>query len=154
MTPQEKLDIAGEIMALNAAYWHEVDRQKGENAHAFFTEDGLFTTTLRQFLGRKEISAYYQWRQERETTRTTRHLIANQHVEVQDASHATSNWILMLHAADGDPVLPSQPAMMIADVHDLCERGADGCWRYASRTITAVFKRDAPATGRGDPPFP
>lgn len=154
MTPREKLDIAGDLMALNAAYWHEVDRQKGANAHDFFTEDGLLTTTLRRIAGRTEIIAYYQWRQARETTRTTRHLIGNQHVEVQDASHATNDWILMLHAADRDPVLPSQPAMMIADVHDVCERGTDGCWRYASRTITAVFKSDVSTTGRGDPPLP
>jgi len=36
---------------------------------------------------------------------------------------------------------------MIADVHDVCQRGPDGLWRYVSRTITAIFKSDTPTTG-------
>lgn len=154
MTPPERLNIASEITALNAAYWHEVDRKNGANAHDFFINDGLFTTSLRRIAGKTELIAYYQWRQAREKSRTTRHLIANEYVQVQDADHATADWILILHAADGEPVLPVRPPVMIADVHDVCVRGADGRWRYASRTITAAFKGDTPTTDRGDPPLP
>ena len=147
MTPQEKLNIASEIAALNADYWYEVDRQKGVSAHEFFTEDGVFTTSLQTRTGRDAIVAYYEGRQARTQTRTARHVITNQRVVVQDADHATGDWILMLHAADGEPVLPSRPAIMVADVHDVCLRGDDGRWRYVSRTITAVFKSDTPTTG-------
>ena len=147
MTPQEKLTIAAEITALNADYWYEVDRQKGAKAHEFFVEDGVFTTSLQQRSGRAAIIEYYQGRQARPKARTARHVITNQRVVVQDADNATGDWILLLHAADGEPVLPSEPAIMIADVHDVCRRGADGRWRYVSRKISAVFKSDTPTTG-------
>lgn len=147
MTPQEKLTIAAEVAALNAEYWYEVDRQKGVRAHEFFVEDGVFTTSLQQRSGRAAILSYYQGRQARPKARTARHVITNQRVVVQDADNATGDWILLLHAADGEPVLPSEPAIMIADVHDVCRRGADGRWRYVSRTIQAVFKSSTPTTG-------
>ena len=147
MTPQETLNIAAEITALNAEYWYEVDRQKGVRAHEFFVEDGVFTTSLQQRSGRVAILAYYQGRQARPKARTARHVITNQRVVVQDADNATGDWILLLHAADGEPVLPSEPAIMIADVHDVCRRGSDGRWRYVSRTIQAVFKSSTPTTG-------
>jgi len=147
MTPQEKWHIAAEIETLNVEYWLDVDRHQGTQAHAFFVEDGVFTTSLKSRTGRAAIMGFYQGRQAREKVRTARHVITNQLVVVQDADHATGDWILLLHAADGAPVLPSQPAIMIADVHDVCQRGADGHWRYVSRTITAIFKSDTPTTG-------
>lgn len=147
MTPQEKLQIAAEVAALNAEYWYEVDRNKGARAHEFFVEDGVYTTTQKRRVGRPAIIEFYQGRQAREQTRTARHVITNQRVVVQDADNATGDWVLMLHAADGEPVLPSVPAILIADVHDVCRREADGQWRYVSRTIAPVFKSDAPTTG-------
>jgi ketosteroid isomerase-like protein len=147
MTPQEKQQVAAEIEALNVDYWLEVDRRQGARAHEFFVEDGVFTTSLKSRTGRAAIKEFYQGRKAREEVRTARHVIANQRVLVQDADNATVDWILLLYAADGAPVLPSQPAIMIADVHDACRRGEDGVWRYASRTISAIFKSDTPTTG-------
>ncbi|MES2184881.1 MAG: nuclear transport factor 2 family protein [Pseudomonadota bacterium] len=147
MTAQEKLQIAAEIADLNVEYWYDVDRRNGAGAHGFYTEDGVFTTSLKSRTGQAAIQAFYQGRQAGEKARTARHVITNQRVLVQDTDNATSDWILLLHAADGAPVLPSVPAIMIADVHDVCRRGADGCWRYRSRTISAVFKSDTPTTG-------
>ncbi len=147
MTPSEQRDIAADIAALNIDYWFEVDRHQGARAHTFFTEDGVFTTSLKSRAGHAEIAAFYTGRQSRGAVRTARHVVANERVRVADADNATADWILLLHAADGAPVLPSLPAIMIADVHDVCRRGADGRWRYRSRTITAVFKSDTPTTG-------
>jgi hypothetical protein len=147
MTPQEHALIAHEIEALNADYWHEVDREDGRQAHRFFTEDGDFTTSLRTRTGHAEIEAFYRSRQAGAQPRTARHVATNLRVRAADRDHAQADWILLLYAADGAPVLPSEPAIMIADVHDVCVRGADGTWRYASRTISAVFKSDKPTTG-------
>ena len=147
MTPQEKWRVAAEIEALNVEYWLDVDRHQGAKAHEFFVEDGVFTTSLKSRTGRAAIMEFYQGRQARAKVRTARHVITNQRVIVQDTNNATGDWILLLHAADGGPVLPSLPAIMIADVHDVCQRGTDGLWRYVSRTITAIFKSDTPTTG-------
>jgi hypothetical protein len=147
MTPSEERNAAVEIAALNVDYWWEVDRHEGACAHEFFTEDGVFTTSMKSRTGHAEIAEFYRGRQSRGTPRTARHVIANERVRVQDADNATSDWILLLHAADGEPVLPSRPAIMIADVHDVCRRDADGRWRYRSRRIAAVFKSDTPTTG-------
>jgi hypothetical protein len=147
MTALEKLQIAAEIAALNVEYWFEVDRNNGQRAHEFYTVNGVLTTSLKSRTGQAAIQAFYQGRQARDDVRTARHVIANQRVLVQDEDNATMDWLLLLHAADGEPVLPSVPAIMIADVHDVCQRGADGRWRYQSRTISAVFKSDTPTTG-------
>lgn len=146
MTPLETMLITAQIEALNFNYWLEVDRRDGQNAHSYFVEDGVFTTSLRSRQGRAQIAAFYQGRQA-PGPRTARHVVANHLVTVVDAHNASADWMLLLHAADGAPVLPSEPAIMIADVHDVCRLCDDGQWRYVSRTIRAVFKSQTPTTG-------
>lgn len=146
MDREELARIETAITRLNIDYWYDVDRQDGRNAHAYFVEGGVFTTSARSRTGRTEIAAFYRGRQDGRI-RTARHVVANLRVIVQDATHAQADWILLLHAADGAPILPSESAIMIADVHDLCRLEGDGRWRYVSRTISAVFKSDTPTTG-------
>ena len=146
MDPQEKASIEAAIQRLNIDYWYDVDRLDGRNAHEFFIDGGVFTTSARSRTGRAEIAAFYRGRQDGRM-RTARHVVANLRVDVQGARQASADWILLLHAADGAPILPSEPAIMIADVHDACRLDADGRWRYASRTISAVFKSNTPTTG-------
>ncbi len=147
MTPQDKQFITNEIKTFNAEYWFEVDRNKGLKAHEYFTEDGVYTTSIKSRKGHAAISEFYAERQARDATRTGRHIITNERVTVVDAHHATCDWILQLHAADGAPVLPSEVAILIGDVHDVCQRGSDGQWRYVSRAITPIFKSSTPTTG-------
>ena len=111
-----------------------------------FAEDGCFTTSMKQRSGRAAIAEFYQGRQAA-GPRTARHVATNIRVDVADRDHASADWILLLYAADGLPVLASEPAIMIADVRDECVRGADGVWRYRSRTIVPVFKSSTPTTG-------
>ncbi len=149
MTAPDAMHIARietEIGRLNIDYWYDVDRHEGRSAHEFYTEDGVFTTSIRSRTGRDAIAAFYRGRQDGRV-RTARHVIANLRVQVHDAGHASADWILLLYAADGAPVLPSESAIMIADVHDVCVRGEDDRWRYASRTIVPVFKSSTPTTG-------
>jgi SnoaL-like domain len=146
MTPVDILLVTSQIEALNAQYWLEVDRRHGAHAHEYFVEDGIYTTTARSRRGRAEIAEFYSSRREL-GPRTSRHVVANHHVVVQDAHHAQADWILLLHAADGSAVLPSEPAILIADVHDVCMLCDDQRWRYVSRSIAAVFKSSTPTTG-------
>ena len=145
MTSIEQLLIKAEIEALNADYWHDVDRLQGRNAHEFFEENGIYTTSARARQGRAAIAEFYSSRQQGRT-RTARHVASNLRVGVQDADNAVAVWVLQLFAADGEPVRVSEPANLIGDVHDVCRRGSDGRWRYVSRTITPVFKSGNPTT--------
>ena len=146
MKAEERYRIIQEIADLLARHWHDVDRNWGRNAHTDYTADGSYTTSLRTRTGREAIREFYTGRHDR-GARLARHLIGNLHVTVDDADHATAVWILTAHVADGEPVLPSKPAIMIADVTDDLVREDDGAWRYRSRTITPLFRDDTPTTG-------
>lgn len=138
--------IIQEISNLLARHWHDVDRNWGRNAHNDYMVDGCYTTSQRTHKGRDAIKEFYADRRGR-GERIARHLISNLHVTVKDVENATAVWVLSLYAADGLPVLPSRPAIMIADVVDDLVRDKDGCWRYRSRTITPLFRDDTPTTG-------
>jgi hypothetical protein len=145
MTPDE-LRIRQELEVLNIAFWRDVDSNWGRNAHGFFTEDGVYTTSHKARKGHAEIRAFYADRQSR-GERVARHLISNFHVTVHDADHATCEWTMCLYADDGVAPLMSEPPILIGAVTDECVRGADGTWRYAARTTRALFKGSRPTTG-------
>jgi hypothetical protein len=128
-----------EIYALAAAYWHDVDRNGGKNAHLFFSEDGVFDMEERLFTGRRMISEFYKWRRDR-GARASRHLISNLNVTVLDDRTAEVEWIMSIYAADGVAPLPSAPPIYMGDVWERCVRDGDGPWQYAHRKLTAVFK--------------
>ena len=146
MKADERYRIVQEITALLARHWHDVDRNWGQNAHNDYTEDGTYATSQRKRTGRDAIEEFYTGRHDR-GERVARHLISNLHVTVLDSDNATAIWVLSLHAADGAPILPSKPAIMVADVADELVRQADGTWKYRSRTITPLFRDDTPTTG-------
>lgn len=146
MKTEERYLIIQEISDLLARHWHDVDRNWGRNAHNDYTADGSYTTSLRTRSGQDAIREFYTGRHDR-GERVARHLVSNLHVTVNDANSASAVWVLTLHAADGAPVLPSKPAIMIADVVDHLVRGQDGAWKYRSRTITPLFRDDTPTTG-------
>ena len=80
--------------------------------------------------------------------RVARHLINNHKITIHDRNHVTAVWVLSLFAADGKPVLPSRPAIMMADVHD--DIVARARWPLASTnraSIKALFRDDTPTTG-------
>jgi hypothetical protein len=142
----ERLRIRHEIEARAIDYWHEVDINDGARAHEYFTAGGVFTSSVKTHSGREAIRAFYAQRKAR-GPRTSRHVISNFRVVVADRDHASTQWVLSLYAADGAPILPSKPPIMLADVVEHLVREADGVWRYRSRTITAVFRDDTPTTG-------
>lgn len=142
----DELRIRQELEMLNIAFWRDVDSDWGRNAHEFFTEDGVYTTSHKARKGREAIRGFYSERESR-GDRVARHLIHNFHVVVQDENHATAEWTMCLYAEDGTPPLLSEPPILIGAVTDECVRGADGKWRYASRTTKPLFKGSRPTSG-------
>ncbi|RAI44678.1 nuclear transport factor 2 family protein [Rhodoplanes roseus] len=140
------------LTALEVDYWHEVDFNLGRDGHAFYVADGLFTIGDTRMEGREAISGFYRWRIQR-GERTARHVVTNFRLDRADDTTATLRCILLLYAADGAPVLPSLPAILIADVVSDCIRGEDGRWLYTSHVLTPVFMGGTPPTvpPPGDP---
>ena len=142
----DELRIRQELEVLNIAFWRDVDSNWGRNAHTFFAEDGVYTTSHKARKGHEAIRGFYTERESR-GPRVARHLIHNFFVTVHDESHATAEWTMCLYADDGEAPLLSEPPIMIGAVTDECVRGPDGTWRYASRTTRALFKGTKPTSG-------
>ena len=146
LDPNDPLRIRMEIEQLLHDYWYEVDTNWGRDAHEYFTDDGVFRNSVgRARVGRAEISDFYNGRQAR-GSRVVRHVVSNLRVQPVVGDQVHSNWILQIFAADGEAPLPSEPAILLAEVTDVCRRGTDGTWRYASRTIEGLFKGATPTT--------
>lgn len=126
-------------------YWVEVDLNGGRNAATYYTDDGVFDGGVHKQVGRAAIAAFYQWRSDR-GPRLSRHLVTNFRVDFKAADEVVCTWTMLLHAADGQAVLPSLPAIAISDVTDVCIQSAHGQWLYKSRTFNALFKGGAPTT--------
>ena len=145
MDTLERLQILREIEDLAIDFWDEVDRNWGKNCHEYFTENGSYTTSIKTRTGRETIRAFYDSRENR-GERVARHLINNHKITIHDRDRVSAVQILSLYAADGAPVLPSRPAIMMADIYDELVR-VNGRWLYKSRTIKALFRDETPTTG-------
>jgi len=145
MDTLERLQILREIEDLAIDFWDEVDRNWGKNCHEYFTENGSYTTSIKTRTGRETIRAFYDSRENR-GERVARHLINNHKITIHDRDRVSAVQILSLYAADGAPVLPSRPAIMMADIYDEIVR-VNGRWLYKSRTIKALFRDETPTTG-------
>ena len=147
MTPEDEQAIWYRLLRLETDYWYDVDTNWGGNAHEFYVDDGIFDMGLdsKPHVGRAAIQHFYAWRKSR-GVRTARHLIANFQVRARSSREAQSLCIMSLFAADGAPILPSNPAIMIADVVNECVCGADGIWRFRTRALKPVFMGGAAPT--------
>lgn len=132
-----------ELHALEAAYWYEVDRNRGRAAAAFYEPDGTFAIGETVFRGRDAIAGFYRRREER-GERTARHAIANPHLTVVADDHARLETIMLLYAGDGLPVLESNAPVMIADVTTEYVR-TGGTWSVRARTLQPIFEGGAGA---------
>jgi len=146
MDPSDPLRIRLEIEQLLLDYWHEVDTNWGRQAHEFFTADGVFRNSVGKAReGQDAIKEFYGMRHDR-GPRVVRHVVTNLRVQPAVGEEVTSSWILQIFASDGEPPLPSEPAILLADVTDVCRRDAGGRWRYVSRRIDGLFKGEKPTT--------
>lgn len=138
MTTLSRADVTAQLIELESAYWYDVDRNWGRNAHEMYVDDGLFVVGDTRMEGKEGVKGFYQWRLDR-GDRTARHLVSNFHLLAFDESEASLACVMCLYAADGVPVLESRPAILMADVVSDCVRGADGQWRFKSHVLTPVF---------------
>lgn len=146
---RDRAALLQDLTRVETDYWHDVDFDHGRGGDAFYVADGLFAIGDTRMEGREAIRGFYAWREKR-GARTARHVVTNFRLEAGgDAASgedtATLRCILLLYAADGVPVLPSLPAIMIADVVSVFVR-EDGRWRYRSHVLVPVFMGGAPPT--------
>ncbi len=141
------LRIRQELETLAIEYWHEVDFNWGARAHEFYTADATFTTSIRTRRGRDAIRQFYLDRKAR-GARVSLHVVNNFRVVVESPCRVRCEYIMSLYAADGEPVLPSRPAIMIARVTEIAVRESESHpWLYADRTLTPLFRDNTPTTG-------
>jgi len=146
MDIQHKLAIRQELEALAIDFWHDVDFNWGRGAHDFYTEDAVFTTSVQPRTGRTAIQEFYRAREGR-GARTSLHIVQNFRIEHVDQDTVQTRYIMSLYAADGEGILPSKPAIMVAEVRETAQRQHDGRWLYSARTLKALFRDDTPTTG-------
>lgn len=145
MTPQ-LLALRYELEAFTIDFWHEVDIDGGGRAAAFYLDDAVFATSVREYRGRAELDAFYgrrrQW-----APRVSLHVVSNFRVDPESAARVRCRYILGLFAADGEPALPSRAPVMLGTVEEVVVREGDGAWRYASRHVHPLFRDGSPTRG-------
>lgn len=146
MSRGELLALRFELQALAIDFWHEVDAHGGRDAARYYLEDALFATSLREYRGRAAIHDFYNRREQR-GPRVSLHVVQNFRIEPAAADHVRCEYVMSLFAADGAPVLPSRPAIMVAIAQEEVRRQPDGQWLYASRRLKPLFRDETPTTG-------
>ena len=68
--------------------------------------------------GREEIAAFYEYRIKRGIARVVVHSVTNFRVSFEGRDRAISTWYLLSFAADGEPVRPTHPPIIIALISD------------------------------------
>ncbi|MEW6269703.1 MAG: nuclear transport factor 2 family protein [Thermodesulfobacteriota bacterium] len=132
------------VEALLAELAYLLDHGQADQAVALFTEDAAFVSPLATLRGRAELTAGFAARAAQ--THVTRHLHSNLRIAAEGADRARATVVLTVYRAEGPgPGLPRP--FLVADCLDVYERGGDGCWRFAERTIVPIFvaRREAPA---------
>jgi len=119
-------------------YWWDVDTNAARRALEFYTEDCLYLMCDHRMEGHSAIRSYYDFRDSR-GARLVRHVVTNLRVHVQAPQEASLKAVLCVYAADGVPVLPSTPPIMIADIACRFVRNTDGQWRFRLHQIIPLF---------------
>lgn len=120
-------------------YWWDVDRNGARGALGFYASDCVYLMCGHRMEGHAAIQGYYDFRDAR-GPRLVRHVVSNLRVHVEAPDQASLIGILCVYAADGAPVLPSAPPIMVADTECLFVREPDGQWRFRLHQIMALFR--------------
>lgn len=131
-----------ELSMLVTALWFEIDHGDGTAAAGYFTPDAELTFSRRTFRGTGEIDGVYRARTAR-GPRVSRHLLSNFHVLRHETDLVDAVSVLVLHARDGQPPVPTTVPVLIADVFDRFVRVGEPSqlrrWLIASRRIENRF---------------
>lgn len=129
-----------DIEALNVEFAYQLDNGHPEVLADFFTEQAsLGAAGSERAVGRAAIAKRYA---ARPAGRTTRHVTSNLRLVFESPSRVLGIRTLTYYATDGTPSKASSP-LGVAEYNEIYERGADGAWRYASRTVTPIFGLNA-----------
>jgi len=142
----EKSVVRSEIEALNAEFAYLIDHDLSEEVAELFTENGSYgRATGERSTGRAALRDAYATRAAR-GARTARHVFTNLRLVYESSRRVFGTTLLVLFAEDGPPPHPAE-VNLVSEYDDIYERGEDGVWRYASRTVTNLFRH------RGDKPL-
>jgi hypothetical protein len=146
MNKHRILGLRHELESLAIDYWHEVDVNDGRRAADYYTPDAVFQTSVRAYQGIEEIRAFYRRRQSR-SARVSVHVMSNFRIDPQSEIRVLSSYVISLYAADGTPVLPSKPAIVLGFADEALVQQPDGGWLCESRRIRTMFRGDTPSHG-------
>lgn len=135
----ELLALRYELQAFTIDFWHEVDIEGATHAADHYLDDAVFATSVREYRGREQLQAFYARRADW-TPRVSLHVVNNFRIEPESATRVRCSYVLSLHAADGQPVLPSRPPVMLGIMEEVLVKQDDGRWRYASRHVRPLFR--------------
>lgn len=139
VTPEEEFRIQLAVKDRLIDYWWDVDRNAAKCAVEFYTEDCVYLMCDYRMEGHAAIRSYYEYRESR-GDRLVRHVVTNLRVHVKAVDQASLDGVLCVYAADGVPVLPSAPPIMIADTECTFVKGSDGHWRFKLHQIIPLFR--------------
>lgn len=130
------------LLSLNADYWARVDFTVTDPIDGLFTEDGRMAIgSGLDLTGRAAIRAFFDKRNADQAAagRRTRHIHTNLQIEPLSADRVKARSMIVVFAGIGALPLPASTPTTIADVEDICVKGADGTWRFESRVLQPIF---------------
>lgn len=135
----DRITLTQHLHTLLIDYWHDVDSNWGRNAPDYYTEDAEFVGSKHSYKGKEKIREFYKWREDR-GARTVIHAVQNFQAEFDGGpDRSICRWFLFLYAADGQPVLPSAPAVSVTLTTDRLVRTGEG-WLVRHRQFVPWFK--------------
>ncbi len=126
------------IRELNDAFAFGLDHGDVDLFLSIFTDDVAYRNGARTLSGRAEMEPFFRARAA--STRLSRHFYSGLRIAFDGADRATATSSWMTFAGEGVPPLAGTTPFVVSDVEDEYRRGADGRWRIARRTISAVFQ--------------
>lgn len=126
------------ITELLVEFAWRIDHDAGRGVEELFTEQGHYSLFGHRVVGRDAIQQLYEGRRNR-GPRVSRHLFTNVSVrEGNSPGHWFGGSVLVLHAADGHGISPTQVPTLI-DYSDSYRLTPQGTWLFESRETTMVF---------------
>jgi len=141
MDSDQQRAAEAECLRLTTAFAVHLDNRQYDEVADLFTPDALYNPRGTPYRGRQEILGYLNGRP---AARRSRHVIANQLVQVIDGATAEGYCTLLYFVHEGSldesAPAPLDGVSLVGDYHDRFVRTGTG-WRIARRIGTVVFQR-------------
>ncbi|MXO60651.1 hypothetical protein GRI89_13990 [Altererythrobacter salegens] len=147
MIDERTVRFAAEIQLFIADYWADVDRNRGQGAPQFYTEDCVLNVgSDKTFKGHAGIVDFYRYRAER-GVRTTCHMTSNLQVWPHGEDRARTCFVVTNYASDGPPPITGLggPSLVSRVECDLV-RSSEGRWSIKTLSAEPLFIGNEPYT--------